>query len=215
MADLRCSDNFKDNTKKKLAREFLVNVCNYHFKKHKNLNMLEFLGSGVGAEYYSKNLKNLKNIFCVESNYKLFNEYTPPNPIIKPYNRDAYDFLKECRIKESFDIINLDFCTFFCDEVMKTTTSSGQTVRNVLSTRRFDVGSIIFTTFLLNGFQVSLSKYKDSILTSPEDIIKTIVDIGKENKIILKPLDETFLYRPGERGWNTMMHTGFIVDEML
>jgi hypothetical protein len=160
------------------------------------------------------NIANIKNLYCVESNSKLFEEYNAPNNIIKPFNYDVYEFLKLCCSDKLFDIINLDFCTYFCDEDMITRNSSGKTVRNVLSSRRFKPNSIIFTTFLLNGIHVKLSKYKESILTTPEDIVSKVVEIGLEHNIKLRPLDEIFLYKPSSRGWNTMMHTGFIVDAM-
>jgi hypothetical protein len=59
-----------------------------------------------------------------------------------------------------------------------------------------------------------LNSYRDVILTDSDNIVAEIVKIASEYNVVLSPLDETFIYKPNTRGWNTMLHTGFIVNEM-
>lgn len=208
------SNNFADNLKKREARNWLVAMSNYYLKNKKALTMLELLGSGVGAEFYSKNINNLHYIVALEMNKRLFKEYAPPKDSnIVPFCYSITKFLANAP-DSKFDILNLDFCSFFCDIKMKTKESTGETLRKTFELKNFKEGSLIFTTFLLNGVHVKLSDYKDEILTDPDNIVAAIVKMASEYNVKLKPLDENFIYKPGTRGWNTMLHTGFIVNEM-
>lgn len=211
---MKCnSNNFADNLKKREARNWLVAMANYYLKDKEALSMLELLGSGVGAEYYSQNINNLDRIIALERNKKLFNEYTPPNNKIVTINSDISKFLSIAP-DYKFDILNLDFCSFFCDIEMKTKESTGETLRKVFELKNFKKDSLIFTTFLLNGIYIKMNSYRDVILTDPENIVAAIVNIASEYNIKLKPLDEIFIYKPNPKLWNTMLHTGFVIDEM-
>jgi hypothetical protein len=212
------TQNFTDNELKKEARQFLVNMCNYYFKGKEFLTMLELLGSGVGADFYANNIRNISKICAIERDLQQFKSYIPLTEIIKPYHSDLIQYLyKELCVgkrKQKFDILNMDFCSYFCDEQMDSVSSTGHMLRYLLFSRLFKKKSIIFTTFLLDGIHVRLSKYRDSILTNEDDIKNAIVKMGKEYNVKLEPLDETFLYKPGKRGWNKMMHTGFVVKDI-
>lgn len=208
------SNNFADNLKKREARNWLVAMSNYYLKDKEALTMLELLGSGVGAEFYNDNIKNINSIIALEKNKKLFNAYTiPEGSNISVYNYGITEFLS-ANPDEKFDILNLDFCSFFCDIKMKTRESTGETLRGVFDLKNFKKDSLIFTTFLLNGIHIRLNTHRDVILTDPENIVAATVEIAAEYNVNLKPLDETFIYKPSNKGWNTMLHTGFIVNEM-
>jgi hypothetical protein len=208
------NNNFADNLKKREARNWLVAMSNYYLKNREALEMLELLGFGIGAEFYSKNIKNISKIIALEKDKKLFNAYTvPENSNIFKYNCSITEFLTSFQDKK-FDILNLDFCSFFCDIKMKTRESTGETLREVFNLKNFKKDSLIFTTFLLNGIHVKLNSYRDVILTDSDNIVAEIVKIASEYNVVLSPLDETFIYKPNTRGWNTMLHTGFIVNEM-
>ena len=208
------SNNYADNLKKREARNWLVAMSNYYLKNREALSMLELLGSGIGAEFYDKNISNIKSIIALEKDKKLFNAYNVPEESnISVYNYGITEFLS-ANLNRKFDILNLDFCSFFCDVKMKTRESTGETLRNVFDMKNFKKDSLIFTTFLLNGVHIKLNNYRDVILTDPDNIVAEIVKIASEYDVELKPLDETFIYKPGTRGWNTMLHTGFIVNEM-
>lgn len=208
------STNFADNNQKRYARDFLVSTVNDHFKSvPRALTMLELLGTGVGAEYYSNNIKHLGRIDCVEMSKKLFNGYDVSNDKINLFHDNLDHYLQTCKSKK-YDILNLDFCAYFCEEKMKTRESTGHLLKEVFNTRKFKIGTLIFVTFLLKGYHVNISQYKDKILTSPENIINRICDIASEFNVKLESLDEIFLYKPTDSAWNTMMHTGFVVNEM-
>lgn len=210
------SQNFADNDQKRQARNYLVSVANNHFKNSDPgaLSMLELLGTGIGADYYLENVKNLGKIDCIEENYKQFMDYNITDSRLSLYNKELVQFLWHDKDAIQYDILNLDFCAYFCEKTFKTKLSTGQALLGALSSKRFKKNSLIFVTFLLNGYQVRVSEYKDDILTDSDVIIKRILEIGKKCGVRLSSTNSTFLYKPEDRGWNKMMHTGFVVNEM-
>jgi hypothetical protein len=209
------SKNFSDNKQKKNARDFLVSIVNSHFKRSepKALTMLELLGTGVGTDHYVQNINNLGSIDAIEIDRKQFEQYTKTDDRINVYNTNLEKFVSS-KHAQNYDILNLDFCSFFCEETMVTRLSTGALLKKVLLSKKYNVGSLFFVTFLLEGFQIRISQYEDSILSDPDTVIKRIIEIGSECGIQISSTDATFIYKPSVRGWNKMMHTGFVVNAM-
>lgn len=208
------SNNFADNPKKQSARDFLLRNVKYNFAKNpSSLNMLELLGTGVGANYYLQHMEKLGHIDCVERDKSQFLGYKPTDDRVSVYNKDLCKFVRENHDK-IYDVINLDFCSFFYEGEMKKAIPTGHIVKEIFDSKNFKVGSMIFVTFTLEGIFIALSKYKENISSSIDYIKNRIVEIAKMENVDLTPLEDEYVYRSGDRGWNKMMHTGFIVNAM-
>lgn len=208
--------NFADNTQKREARDMLCAKANYHFKHSTDLNMLELLGLGVGANYYLENINNIKNIDCIEENKELFYAYIPPSNKIVKHKQDLYSYIHLCEDNVKYNIINLDFCSFFCEDSMISKISTGHIIKKLFRKRIFNVGSLIFTTFCIQGRPINIWSNRYNVFTDHKEICDRIVAIAAEYNIKISLGNEILCYEPDrKRGKTVMMHACFTVDEML
>ena len=162
-----------DNTEKCKSRELIAKTINAYIEK--DVRMIEFLGSGVGALYYKENIKNLNSIVAVEKDEKLYNTFIENNSnkdnFFGKRNIFAYNETLEELIDKTgyvYNVVNLDFCTFFYDN--DSPRSPLRTIEKVFSSNILSDKSLVVFTFMTQGRNILLHKNKMEILQTPETI---------------------------------------------
>lgn len=183
-----------DNFGKVGSRETITSVINDHFKNTENLAMLELLGAGVGAEFYSKNINNLSYMFLLESDKSKYLDFikTKYNNLKKEnnilytlLNKDLADFLHFNEDSEPlFEIINLDFCApFYQRENITSRLSTVDLIKNTFRSNLLKDNGLFLTTFQITGRACNIIK---ETIRDKNAISESIINIAKENGYIIE-----------------------------
>lgn len=210
--------NADNNINKEHSREQLAIIANSYLNDLKSISMCDFLGIGIGAEYYSKNIKNLNNMCLVENKIhkiNLFRDKHKDNLVcssnktdmfrynnisINVFNHDMSDILKYFK----FDILNLDFCAPYYYRENKTNIKSTVDILiQAFLNNSIRNGGLLFTTFQITGRAVNIIKesYKDKSEISQE-IIKIADIFGYK-------LEEIYGYQYKSGRPTTMLQLGY------
>lgn len=221
-----------DNAPKRDARQHIAAIVNHHFK-NKSISMLELLGGGVGLEYYVQHC----NVFwatAVELQRKKYVEYmyggslmdigyTPrPNSphlwkrtrnqhvnVVILRNEDMYEYLNgwDNTSGNAINFVNLDFCGYFCLEDMITRKSTGHIIEKAFERKVISNGGLLATTFMIGGYSLDISRYKDRILTSKAEIENSIKQLAESHGYSIKANPSCGAYSPTKR--TTMLYSVF------
>jgi hypothetical protein len=173
---VRTEDN---NPGKEFSRPQLVAIIN-HYLKNENKIMFEFLGGGVGAEYYAKHIEDLKVMVLCERDKNKITEWNNSGrhnklPVdIKIMSTDALSVLDN-KCTDLYNVLNLDFCTFYFDNGTDNCTSG--IIKKALKNKVVSNGGLLLTTFMITGIGVNMHK---TALKNKEDISKDIAKIAQE-----------------------------------
>ncbi|MDY0198402.1 MAG: hypothetical protein RBR68_11375 [Tenuifilaceae bacterium] len=222
--------NADNNKNKEYSREQLAIVANNHFKNKRSILMCDFLGTGIGAEYYLKNINNLNTIHLIENNKaKIKYLLNKPN-VIKAvgysilskkhldyfcftgniyktgiiHDCDMYDFLNNKNYR--FDILNLDFCAPYYYRENKTIVKS--TVEILIQSflnKSIKNGGLLFATFQTSGRCANI--IKESI-RNKQDISNNIAEIAK---IFNYNIEEIYAYSYKSSRATRMLQLGYKV----
>jgi len=211
-----------DNPEKCKSREHIVKTINGHVDGP--IRMIEFLGNGSGLKYYLGNIKNLQTIVGLEKDGKIFDEWKEENfPLIfleNPnkiftFHMSLEKFISYPFENKIFNVLNLDFCTFFYDN--DSPISPLRTVEKVFSSNILSNKSLVIFTFMVDGWQVQLKKNSMEILQTSETIgtvLKNLVESLGKYKLGYDVL--TYEYTSCGRGKKTkMLNLGFMVDKVV
>lgn len=201
---MKTEDN---NLLKEKSREQIVVIANDYFKDQKQVNMLDLLGSGVGANYYCKNIKNLYELDLIENNktkVKSFLKNTEKNFLLSVndvtflcglnslitvgiFNRDLYDHLGKG--KHQYDILNLDFCApYYYRENKTKIKSTVEIFIQAFLNKSIKDNGLLFTTLQIRGRAANIIK---ETIREKEDISANIISIAE---ILGYKLEEVFAY---------------------
>lgn len=199
-----------NNLLKERSREQIAIIANDYFKDQKQVNMLDFLGSGVGADYYYNNIKNLYELDLIEKNkskvIKYINEHKAEcfcvlndmslfvdnkNNVQKIsralFHRDIYDHLG--KKKYQYDILNLDFCApYYYRENKTKIKSTVEIFIQAFLNKSIKDNGLLFTTLQIRGRAANIIK---ETIREKEDISANIISIAE---ILGYKLEEVFAY---------------------
>ena len=174
-----------NNPKKEFSRQHIADVIDTFLPKQK-INMFELIGGGVGAKFYDEKL-DIGIMALVEQDKKLhaaFNEKELKGKGIK-YRVSAQKFFKTVYpkqfIPQFFNVVNLDFCSWFYDNGMPSSTA--RIIDRVFKSNAITDTSLLFCTFQIDGLNLDLFKLKtgkDVPLTAIEHEI-AILEIAEAN----------------------------------
>lgn len=191
-----------DNLGKKGSREYIASIINYYFKKENNIFMFDFLGGGVGAEFYLKKCKSIKHITLLDykkCKYKSFLlnsfrklQWFNLEKDIQVFNLDINDFLNDTCCY-SYNIFNLDFCTYFYDNGKENCSSS--IIKKVFKTGAIADDGLLLCTFQVKGMGVNFGKSKHEIIVDENLIKRKIIEIGKKEGYIVNIDDLSYRYK--------------------
>jgi hypothetical protein len=182
-----------NKNKELVSRPELARIINYEFS-NKAISMLELLGDGTGLDYYIDKC-NIKTMYAIERHKDNFNKFCyrmkdfwlyPPlvlhksNAEIVPLRIQLNKFFNNFTYI-SFDVVNLDFCSYLYDN--GTEKSTGFVIRNMFKNKAVKDNGLVLFTFMVKGMGINFSKVNP--ITEDEDIIDTITSIGLENGYIV------------------------------
>ena len=193
----------EDNNDGKVgSREYIASVINYYFKDKKELWMFDFLGAGIGAEYYLKKCNCIKYITLLDyksCKYKKFLlesyrdlQWNNLDKLIEVFNLDINEYLDDV-CPTCYDIFNLDFCTYFYDNGKDNCSAS--IINKSFETNVIANNGLLFCTFQTKGLGVNFGKSKHEVITDKDIIIKKIIAIGKQNNYDVKYNDISYTYK--------------------
>jgi len=174
-----------NNKEKKISRQHIAALINYHFKHMDNINMFDFLGAGIGAEYYVDNVKGLLSMTLLDSkkckvkNF-LLNKYRKlcdKNVLINVFNMDINPYLEKV-CNSPFDVFCLDFCTYFYDNNKEN--CSKYIIENVFKNKTIVKDGLLICTFQIAGYGINMRRTKDNIITCKNTILEEIKNLAEE-----------------------------------
>lgn len=183
--------------------------------------MFELLGGGNGARHYCKHLP-VEHMTLVEKKTELHNAFKIADLAcaVNMHNVDIYKFFKTIFVtdpdykKEFFNVVNLDFCSWFYDNDKPNCTA--QIINKMFETQALADNGLLFCTFQVDGFNLDRYKTntsKDVPLTANE-ILLQITYLAMNNGYHIKGNNIIFenKYRSTAicRG-QTMLNLGFQV----
>jgi hypothetical protein len=175
--------NTEDNNPGKVNSRDQLSVVINHYLKGKRKKMFEFLGAGVGVQHYINTLEDLDCMYIVERNKKKLKLWLQKNKLTELgipgacVSTDALEVFKSnvwCLNK--FNVLNLDFCTFFYDN--GTTNCTSGIIKEAFRLKAIESGGLMLLTFMITGIGVNLHK---TALKNKDDIYSAIERIAKDN----------------------------------
>lgn len=222
---VRDSFNEHDNDLKRVSRQLISEKVNKHFRDFDKKNIfrvIELLGSGVGYNYYRSrktgfSFSNKKLFYLIEKDNEKIQDFLK-NKNLPGYglsdfvicNDDLYKFL-ETKPEEFFDLINLDFCSYYTEK-LKYGYSCVDVIKKMFETNVLKKNGMFFTTFLHQGYLIELNKRWHDIITDENEIISNIKKIAKQYNRKIKLISQ-FSYKSSSNshGNSVMLNTGFIL----
>lgn len=123
---------------------------------------------------------------------------------------DLYQYLENYNSTTGIDFVNFDFCGHFHMEDMITCKPTGQIIEKAFERKVIANGGLLATTFMIGGYTLDISRYKDRILTSAVEITNSIRQLAERNGYTVD-VDPAFgVYR--SNGRTTMMYSVFKCD---
>lgn len=180
-----------NNVKKVESRDLIVETIKRELPGQK-IRMVELLGAGVGIKHYNRNL-DLFDVALIEKDKKSFDSFNildlvdekkevfgEDHPIsVSKHNCDIYKYfdkqMKTARNQFSFNVINLDFCSWFYDNNQKNCTA--QIICKMFASGALEDGGLLFLTFQVKGWNLDRNKAGHK-RRHGEDIPLTLGEIG-------------------------------------
>lgn len=175
-----------DNPKKTDSRQLIAEVIE-EYLEDQQIRMFELLGGGVGAHYYANNL-DINTMVLVEQNSDLYRKFDPYylkcdsvmyNCSAQKYFKTKYP--KTGYGKQFFNVINLDFCSWFYDNGKVSCTS--KIIEQMFQSEALCDGGLLFFTFQIDGFNLDLFKVNTgkTVPLTPDEIALEIQFLAMNN----------------------------------
>jgi len=197
-----------NDNKEKYSRPQNVAVIKSYID-NKDLRFFEFLGGGIGANYYADNL-DVKFMTICENNLpklKSWNESGEYEKLKVQFKHlvpiDAYKHFCEFDHKRFYDVVNLDFCTFFYDNGKPNCTAS--LIDKVFEKQHVANGGLVFFTFQITGIGVNMHRLA---IKNQDDISHAISEIAESHNCKVEHV-HTFTYKASRP--TTMLNLAFKV----
>lgn len=151
-----------NSLKEQYSRPQIAATINSYVRGKKR--MFEFLGSGIGAEFYAKELNNISLMVLCERDKSKFEKWNSSGkarsfPFLVGFSDDAYKHFSDLKINGFYNVINLDFCTFFYDNGKENCTVA--IIKKVFENKVIEKNGVICFTFQITGIGVNM--YKDAL----------------------------------------------------
>jgi hypothetical protein len=184
--------------------------------------VLELLGSGVGYEFYRDKEVGFSFSdeiqFClVERSFLSTKQFlaTHPEETYDDYIMNRINLFKffDKRVSErTFDLINLDFCSYFTEASYRSAYSHScvDVLKKMFEKKCLKPNGLFFTTFQVEGFQIDLNKTLHHIETDQDVINSRIIAIAASYGLRIELLHQ-FSYKSGVGRGSEMMNSGFIL----
>lgn len=209
--------NAYDNPHKQCVRDKITKKINDHFC-NKDISMIELLGSGVGAEYYLKNINNLSEIVLLERDVASFclfySKLTEFRNIFKDkkialQNTNIKSYLLHCQIfNKYFDVINFDFCGLFKPFTAVKTRNNVLPVIDAFERKIIEDNGLVFATYKIGGWYPG--GWDDSIITNPDTISSILKASASKNYDLTEIHRYIYKSQEGKRGQaSDMLSIGF------
>jgi len=165
--------------KEQFSRPQIAATINSYMRSPKR--MFEFLGSGIGAEYYAEKLEDLRSIVLCERDKEKRDSWKKSGRHAKLPIKDkclfedaieVFELIEKSPIK--FNVVNLDFCTFFYDNGKENCTAA--IIRKVFEKKAIEKEGLMCFTFQVTGLGVNMHK---TALKTKEDILNEIQLLAK------------------------------------
>lgn len=211
-----------DNPKKTDSRQLIVDVIEEHLEDQQ-VRMFELLGGGVGAHHYADNL-DVNTMVLVERDSDLYRKFDPfyLGCDSMRYNCSAQKYFKTKFPKtglgkQFFNVVNLDFCSWFYDNGKAGCTS--RIIEEMFKSEALCDGGLLFFTFQIDGFNLDLFKINTGkrVPLTPQAISVEIQFLAQKNGYQVVGNDFIFqnVYSSASycRG-HQMMNIGFKMEKL-
>ena len=199
----------EDNNLGKIESRKKITLFIKEHMKQKDICMFDFLGAGVGADYYTDNIKTIKRLTLLDNNkmkYKKFlldkyKSISQKGVIVEPINLDIDDYFGNC-VHTSYNVLNLDFCGFFYKGAV-------DIINKALANNIVSHDGILLCTFQIKGYGINMQKGKMDIETDPRNITMEMIKIIIKNNYYIKDINSCFCFTYKSSPQSTMFNIGF------